>query len=398
VATSYGYDNIYQLLSATQGATATESYTYDPVGNRLSDLTTSGWSNNTSNELTSRPGVSYTFDNNGNDLTKVDSTGTTSYTWDFENRLSSVTLPGSGGTVSFSYDPFGRRIKKSSSAGTSVYSYDDDGNLIEETNAAGTAVARYAQGLSLDEPLAMLRSSTTSYYEQDGVDSVTSLSNGAGSLAQTYTFDSFGKQTASSGSLTNPFQFTAREFDAETNLYYFRERYYDPQPGRFLSEDPAWFDAGINFYRYVRNNPIRFTDPSGLYTTEPDVPTPLPPALDKFMKCMDGCTGRDQHVNATTNGKHSDPGHAAGTTVDIRPIGTPSKTIFCCAGKCGAPYGLDERPGYSKGGVQTKHGGGAHFHLQLVPPAHPSPNAPNSIPDTPECKPGKCDAKDDGKK
>ncbi len=82
VATSYGYDNIYQLLSATQGATTTESYTYDPVGNRLSDLATSGWSNNTSNELTSRPGVSYTFDNNGNELTKVDSTGTTSYSWD----------------------------------------------------------------------------------------------------------------------------------------------------------------------------------------------------------------------------------------------------------------------------------------------------------------------------
>src|SRR5256886_3204315 len=45
-------------------------------------------------------------------LTKVDSTGTTSYAWDFENRLSSVTLPGTGGTVSFAYDPFGRRIKK----------------------------------------------------------------------------------------------------------------------------------------------------------------------------------------------------------------------------------------------------------------------------------------------
>ena len=43
VTTSYGYDNIYQLLSATQGASTTESYTYDAVGNRLSDLTTSGW-------------------------------------------------------------------------------------------------------------------------------------------------------------------------------------------------------------------------------------------------------------------------------------------------------------------------------------------------------------------
>jgi YD repeat-containing protein len=69
--------------------------------------------------------VSYTFDNNGNELTKVDSTETTQYAWDFENRLTSVTLPGSGGTVQFSYDPFGRRIKKSSSAGTSIFAYDD---------------------------------------------------------------------------------------------------------------------------------------------------------------------------------------------------------------------------------------------------------------------------------
>src|SRR5262249_47509994 len=143
VATSYGYDNIYQLLSATQGATTTESYTYDPVGNRLSALGSSGWSNNTSNELTSRPGVSYTFDNNGNTLTSVTGSNTTSYTWDFENRLTSVTLPGSGGTVSFKYDPFGHRIYKSSSSATSIYAYDGD-NLVEETNSAGTVVARYS--------------------------------------------------------------------------------------------------------------------------------------------------------------------------------------------------------------------------------------------------------------
>jgi len=66
----------------------------------------------------------------------------------------------------------------------------------------------------------------------------TSLSNGTGSLAQTYTFDSFGNQTASSGSLTSPFQYTARESDPETGLYYYRARYYDPVVGKFLTEDP----------------------------------------------------------------------------------------------------------------------------------------------------------------
>jgi RHS repeat-associated protein len=263
VTTNYGYDNIYELLSATQGTSTTESYTYDPVGNRLSNLSGSGWSNNTSNELTSRPGVTYTYDNNGNTLTKSDSTGTTSYAWDFENRLTSVTLPGSGGTVSFKYDPFGRRIYKSSASGASIYVYDGD-NLIEEANSSGTAIARYTQTNNIDEPLAELRSTTTSYYEADGIGSITSLSNATGALAQTYTFDSFGNQTASSGSLTNPFRYTAREFDSETNLQFSRARYYDPVVGRFMTEDPIRFKGGGNFYRYTSNSPVVLNDPLGL--------------------------------------------------------------------------------------------------------------------------------------
>ena len=263
VTTNYGYDNIYELLSATQGASTTESYTYDPVGNRLSNLSGSGWSNNTSNELTSRPGVTYTYDNNGNTLTKTDSTGTTIYTWDFENRLTSVTLPGSGGTVSFKYDPLGRRIYKSSSNGTSIFAYDGD-NLVEETNGAGAAVARYSQGLNIDEPLAMLRSSTTSYYQADGLGSVTSLTNAAGTAAQNYTYDSFGNIIATSGSIVNNFRFTGREWDAESSLYYYRARYYDSQTGRFNSEDPTQFTAGPNFYSYVANDPIYRIDPFGL--------------------------------------------------------------------------------------------------------------------------------------
>ncbi|HXJ94595.1 MAG TPA: RHS repeat-associated core domain-containing protein, partial [Terriglobia bacterium] len=202
-------------------------------------------------------------DANGNTTSKTDSTGTTNYSWDFENRLTSVTLPGSGGSVSYAYDPFGRRIYKSSSTGTSIYTYDGI-NLVEETNASGSVVARYSQGTSFDELLAMLRSGATSYYERDGLGSVTSLSNAAGALTQTYTFDSFGNTTNSSGSLTNPFQYTSREFDTETTLYYMRARYFDPKTGRFLSEDPLGFSVGDNFYAYSLNSPVNFVDPAGL--------------------------------------------------------------------------------------------------------------------------------------
>jgi RHS repeat-associated protein len=283
VTSNYTYDPIYELSQVTQGTNTTESYTFDPVGNRLSSLNLSPYSYNVSNELTSTPSTTYTFDNNGNTLTKVVGSNTTTYAWDFENRLTSVTLPGSGGTVSFKYDPFGRRVYKSSSSGTSIYAYDGDG-LAEETNSSGTAVARYSLGLNIDEPLAMLRSSTTSYYDADGQGSVTSLSSSPGSLAQTYGYDSFGKQTSSSGSLTNPFQFTAREFDAETSLYYYRSRYFDSSVGRFMNEDSIGFRGGANFYAYVGNNPILWIDPFGMAALSYDQIAKLVAANNKSLR------------------------------------------------------------------------------------------------------------------
>jgi RHS repeat-associated protein len=266
VTSNYGYDSIYELTGVTQGANTTESYTFDPVGNRLSSLGVSPYSYNSSNELTAQNGVMYTYDSNGNTLTKVDSTGTTNYTWDFENRLTSVVLPGTGGTDTFKYDPLGRRVQKSftqnSSTTTTNYIYDG-GDTIQETDQNANVLARYSRTANIDELLAELRSATTSFYEQDGLGSVTSLSTTAGALADAYTFDSFGKQTASSGSLVNPFRLTGREFDSEANLYFYRARYYDPVLGRFLSEDPIHFRGGIDFYTYVKNRPILLRDPSG---------------------------------------------------------------------------------------------------------------------------------------
>jgi len=125
-------------------------------------------------------------------------------------------------------------------------------------------VARYSQGINADEPLAMLRGGATSFYNADGLGSVTSLSNAGGAVAQTHSFDSFGKQTSSSGSLTNPFQYTGRDSDTETNLYFYRARYYDPTVGRFISEDPLGFEAGPNFYKYVSDDPLNYADPFGL--------------------------------------------------------------------------------------------------------------------------------------
>jgi RHS repeat-associated protein len=264
---TYAYDNIYQLLTAKQGTTTKESYTYDPVGNRLSSVGVSPYSYNSSNQLTSIPGTTYTYDNNGNTKTKTTAAGTTTYTWDYENRLTQVVLPGTGGTVTYKYDPFGRRAQKAFTQGgtTTTTNYLYDGmDLLEEVDSSGNVLARYTQG-GLDEPFAELRSGTTSYYEQDGINSISSLSNTTGGLINTYAYDSFGKLTTSTGTLANPFQFTGREFDPETGLRYYRARYYDSSTGRFLTEDPAASNAE-NRYPYVGNNPIIRVDPSGLHS------------------------------------------------------------------------------------------------------------------------------------
>jgi RHS repeat-associated protein len=198
------------------------------------------------------------LDANGN--TTTDSSGK-SYTWDFENRLASAVVPGTG-TVAFKYNPFGRRIYKSSPNFAGIFVYDGF-NLIETVNPSGAKMSSYTQTQSIDEPLAELRGSTSDYYEADGLGSVTSLSSSRGTLANTYTYGSFGNLINLTGTLRNPFQYTAREADSETGLYYYRARYYDLNAGRFVSEDPGRFPAGINFYTYVENDPVGFVDPFG---------------------------------------------------------------------------------------------------------------------------------------
>jgi RHS repeat-associated protein len=264
-AENYGYDALYELTSVTQSSKTIQSFSYDAVGNRLSSLGLTPYSYNISNQLLSLPSTAYTYDSNGNMLTKATTSGTTTYAWDMENRLSSVSVPqddGSTSTVTFKYDPFGRRILKSSSSGTTIYAYDG-ANVIAEYSSVGAVVASYTQGAGIDEPLAMQRSGSTAYYNADGLGSITSLTGSGGATVSSYVYHSFGKTKATEG-IFNPYRYTAREQDPETGLYYYRARYYDPTIGRFISEDPIGFIGGGNFYRYSLNDPINLRDPMGL--------------------------------------------------------------------------------------------------------------------------------------
>jgi RHS repeat-associated protein len=243
---------------------------------------------------------SYAYDANGNTLS--DPSGK-QYSWDFDNRLTQAIVPNFG-TTTFRYDPWGRRIQKSGPLGTTNFLYDAD-NVIEEVDQSGNALARYSQHGEMDQPLSAIRSGTVSYYQQDGLGSVSSLSNSSGTLANTYTYDSFGNVTSSTGTLVNPLRYTAREFDLETGIYEYRMRYYDPSIGRFISEDPIGFKGGVDFYAYVNNRPINLADPTGLKPCGPDCTKadPLPsnsPKCDNYgsetylgasEKCFCKCAG-----------------------------------------------------------------------------------------------------------
>ena len=109
---------------------------------------------------------------------------------------------------------------------------------------------------------------TPYYYHADGLGSITGLSDATGTMVQTYGYDAFGNVTVSgSGNVSQPFMFTGREYDTETQMYFYRARYYDPQAGRFVTKDPIGFGGGdFNLFTYVKNNSIRYNDPEGLYT------------------------------------------------------------------------------------------------------------------------------------
>ncbi len=122
-------------------------------------------------------------------------------------------------------------------------------------------------GPGIDEPILMINISggneTVYYYHFDGLGSVVGLSNSSGSIVERYSYDVFGEPNRVS-SLGNSYLFTGRQYDSETENYYYRARYYKPSIGRFLQTDKIGYADGLNMYSYCGNNPISWADPYGL--------------------------------------------------------------------------------------------------------------------------------------
>src|SRR5688572_12238905 len=274
--TKYYYDNLYQLTKADYPAGTpwngeVHSWTYDAIGNRLTNTVNSTTQNYTYQKVGSNPlnwqrllsdGVnSYGYHPDGTTKSKTAPEGTYWFTLDSGNRMSGITGPV---TASYGYDYQGRRRAKTVGGVTTKYLYDGL-NLIGEL---GASPADYLFGPGIDEPLAMNRGGQVSYYAPDALGSVNALTNSSGAVQNTYLYDAWGQTKAQTGSLTNPFTYTSREA-GEAGALFYRARYLNPGVGRFLSEDPLT-NASPDFgdrdrYNYVLNMPIIGRDPLGLF-------------------------------------------------------------------------------------------------------------------------------------
>jgi RHS repeat-associated protein len=265
-AHDYAYDTRDRLTAATHPSQPNESYTLDDVGNRTASHQGSSYSYQTFNRLVTANSSSFGYDTNGNLTSKTDSSGNWTYTWDYENRLKQATLSG-GVTVTYSYDALGRRVERTSSASGTTKSVYDGAEVVRDLGGNGTTVADYLNGPGVDNKLRQTAGGTASYFVADHLGTTRAFTDASGAITSSIGYDSYGNVT--SGSTSTRYTYTGRESDTETGLIYYRARWYDPDQGRFISEDPLGLKGGVNLFGYVANNPARFSDPGGLCPQNP---------------------------------------------------------------------------------------------------------------------------------
>ncbi len=118
------------------------------------------------------------------------------------------------------------------------------------------------------DPIFMKIGTEYFYYQNDHLGTPQMLTDQSGAIVWSADYESFGKASISIAAVENNLRFPGQYYDSETGLHYNWHRYYDPEVGRYLQNDPIGFAGGdMNLFVYVWGNPVNLTNPLGLYGT-----------------------------------------------------------------------------------------------------------------------------------
>jgi RHS repeat-associated protein len=288
------------------GVDSTHTFSYDAVGNRTdgggASYTTTG------NRIQNFGGCSYTTDLDGNVTSRTCGSQTVTFTWSADSRLTGFTISG-GPTIAFRYDALGRLAARDSAGAANGYFLWDGASLLAElSSGANTEVAEYSY-YGIDNLHAVLPGGSAAYHAHaDALGNMIALTNQSGALVTKYSFSEWGVGTVLEDSAAvlgtrNRVRWKgALWMGPELELYYMRNRWYEPRTGRFLSEDPIGFAGGINAYTFAGSQPIGGFDPFGLDPCPPGKEPPSVPgkkpgeegAPDKPPYATDMCPQRPQ--------------------------------------------------------------------------------------------------------
>lgn len=276
----YTYDKLNRILKAEYSDGFFESFSYDGAGNRSSKITPQGaisYEYDEENRLEKAGNTTYLYDLAGNLIEKSSPGNKSTYKYDFDNRL--IFYSDESNEVAFEYDGDGNRISKTVNGVRTDYINDlvapvsqvllkrVRGNWLK-----GEKTIHYAYGGSR---ISQTTEGRTQFYLYDSIGrNVSALVSSSGKVLNSYEYDAFGGCLFEEQDVPNVYKYCGEQFDQETGLIFLRNRYYDPEIGRFISKDPHPGKLGrpatLNPYCYVENNPVNFIDPWGFEAIQPE--------------------------------------------------------------------------------------------------------------------------------
>ncbi len=266
-AYAYDYDPAGRLWKVWEDAVLVSTYTYDHNGNRLSHTTPSGTTTGTYDDqdrILTYGATSYTHGANGEMKTATDASGTTNYDYDARGNLRSVQLP-DGTLIEYLIDARDRRVgRKVNGTLQQRWVYNDQLAPVAELDAAGSIVAEYVYGTRANVPDYATFEGMRLRVIGDHLGGVRLLVNAvSGVVEERVDYDAVGNSVTPNVRHI-PIGFAGGLFDGDTSLARFGVRDYSPMLGRWLARDPIRFDAeSSNLYEYATNDPVNLIDPTG---------------------------------------------------------------------------------------------------------------------------------------